>query len=156
MVAAFANAEATSPSFLATAPCRSDALASAATTSAVVSEACGPVVELWICRFEAFPRRPVVFRDDRDGVVELGDLMHAGHLQRGRFIQRCERAAEHGRRGYGGDFHARQLYVDAEHRRAVDLACDIQPLGRRANDAKRAGVLELDVSGDWHLRRSIG
>ncbi len=156
LVAAFANAAATSPSFLATAPGLSDGLGQSRDDIGRGQRGVGPVVELGCAGFEAFPRRPVVIGDDRHGVVELCDLMHAGHLQRRRLIERGERAAEHRRGGDGRDLHARQLDVDAEHRRAVDLAGDIEPLGRRADDAERAGVLELDVGRDWQLRRSIG
>ena len=46
--------------------------------------------------------------------------------------------------------------VDAVDRRAVDLAGDIEPLGRRADDAEGARVLELDVGGSRQLRRRIG
>ena len=99
--------------------------------------------------------------DDGHGVVELRHLMHAGHLQRLRVVERGERAAEHRGSGDGRDLHARHLDVDAEHRRAVDLAGNIEPLGRRADDAELAGVLERDVGRDGQLgcivdQRAVG
>ena len=125
----------------------SRAFASAATTSAVESAACGPSLNLARAGLETLPRRPVVVGDDGDGIVELRHLMHARHLQRRRVVERGDRAAEHRRRGDGRDLHARHLHVDAEHRRAVDLAGDIEPLRRRADDAEVLGSLSLTSVG---------
>ena len=88
-------------------PLAREALASAATTSAVESLAFGPSSNFGCGRLEALLRRPVVIGDDGDGVVELGDLPHARHRQRRRLVDRGERAAEHRRGGDGGDLHAR-------------------------------------------------
>ena len=115
----------------------------------------GPVVELDGGGLEALLRGPVVIGDHGHGVVEGDDAVHARHRQSGRFVEGADRAAEHGRSGNGGDLHARHLHVDAEHRGAVHLPGHVEPLGRRADDAEGARILELHLGRDGQLRRRV-
>ena len=105
----------------------------------------GPVVELDGGGLEALLGGPIVIGDHGHGVVEGDDAVHARDLQRGRFVEGADRAAEDGRRGDRGDLHARHLHVDAEHRGAVHLPGHVEPLGRRADDAEGARILELHL-----------
>ena len=115
-----------------------------------------PIVERSGAGLKTCPRSPVVIRDHGNGIVEFYHLMHTRHFQRRGVVEGGERAAEHRRGRDGRNLHVRQFHVDAVDRRAVDLASDIQPLGRRADDAEGARILKLDVGGGRELRRCIG
>ena len=66
-----------------------------------------------------------------------------------------ELAAEDRTCGHGGELHAGDHRVDAEHGLAVHLVRRVETLGRRSDEGEVLGVLERDLVRHRQLRRRV-
>ena len=96
--------------------------------------------------FQAFLRGAHVIGNNRYGIVEPHDLAHALDSFRCGVIDALYAPAEHRRLRQCRDLHAGRARVDPIDCAAVDLARDIEPLGRRAD--------QLELVGGSSARRS--
>ena len=104
-----------------------------------------------------FLAAPIVIGDDGDGIVEPHHLVHA--LDRQRLCCRStllELAAEHRQAATVRDLHARHLDVDAEERRAVDLAGVSSRLAGVPMSLKSFGSLSATLSGTGSFAALLG
>src|SRR6516165_3592921 len=123
-----------SPMLWATAPEPSVACSSSRAISSVESFACGP--------------------SSRDGIVEAHDLAHTLDGLRCRIVQALDASAEHRRLRERCDFHAGKPDIDAVNRRSIDFQRRIQPFRRRTYEFELLRLLQFDIFGQRHLRRS--
>jgi len=124
----------------------------------------GLVVERGACAFVAdhgqaltrVLRVPPGVGDDRDAVGDLHHVDHTGHRSGLGGIETFDRAADHRAHLDRRVDHARQLHVDAEFGRAVDLGRRVEPLSALADDGEVFRVFQRDLLGHRQLRGGRG
>ena len=100
---------------------------------------------------------PEGVRDHRHtGLADRNHLLDATHALDLGGVEALHLAAIDRAIAHGGDQHARQLGVDAEHVPSGDLVAGIEALGRLARDLPFPGVLEDDLLGRLKLGGGFG
>ncbi len=110
-------------------------------------------------RDPGMPERVGDHRDEitgvaRCGALEVQDVDHAGQLSRFGVVHAHEAGAEHRAVQHGGLHRAGHVDVDAEQRRAVRLARDVQALGFGADQPPTPAWLGAGFGDGEH--RSLG
>ena len=106
-------------------------------------------------RREGLAGAPVAVSDHRDRLVELDDLLNAGHRLRRGGVDRHEPASLDGRDVDGRVEHAGQGEVDAVGGAAVDFRGDVEARLPGAPDGVGVGVLQGRVRRGGHRRRRL-
>ena len=93
--------------------------------------------------------------DDRYRIIGANHLAHPTHSHRRRGVDRIECSADHGAYGDRCHLHTLGVYVDAEHRRAIDLARRIGALGRCSDQLEILGILQRNRFRQRQLGRGV-
>ena len=113
------------------------------------------VVPVDVERGQALHGRPHMIADHRDGIIEPHHLAHALDRHRLAVVNVDELAAKHWTSGHGGDLHAGNDRIDAEHCLAVHFVGRVDTLGGRTDEREVLGILERDLVRYRQLRRRV-